>query len=80
MRLNRRAIVAMLLCESLILSTVGCGARRTVAPPQVTLAPVVFKPLQESLQKSYLELFGERPSLWANPCASHCLRFRSRSK
>jgi beta-barrel assembly-enhancing protease len=63
MRLNRRAIVAILLCESLILSTLGCGGARHAVAPQVPLAPVVFRPLQEALQKSYLELFELAPTL-----------------
>jgi len=61
MHLNFRAVVSILICQALILSSVSCG-HRTVAP-QAPLAAAVFNPLQEYLQKSYLELFKLAPTL-----------------
>jgi hypothetical protein len=64
MPLNLRAVISILVCEALILSSVGCG-HRTVAP-QTPLSAAVFNPLQEYLQKSYLELFKLAPTLEFN--------------
>jgi len=54
--------LALLLCFLLIANLTGCG-ERNVPPPTVPLAPVVFEPLQESITKSYDELFGIAPKL-----------------
>jgi hypothetical protein len=40
----------------LVLTAPGCGGS-VVNPPAATLAPTVFDPLKQEIQKSYLELF-----------------------
>ncbi len=41
----------------------GCAHKAPVEPPKPPLVPAVFQPLQEALQKSYLELFQLAPTL-----------------
>jgi hypothetical protein len=90
MRSNLRAIISIVVCETLILSSVSCG-HRTVAP-QAPVAAAVFNPLQEYLQKSYLELFQLAPTLefsksqieemrkYLNESKDYCVgQFKSRS-
>ncbi len=62
---NLRGIISIFLCGVLILPSVGCG-HRTVAP-QAPLSAAVFNPLQDYLQKSYLELFKLSPTLEFSP-------------
>lgn len=62
MRVKGRGLLVIVLCDALILSSLSCGPRRPLAP-QAPLSPVVFKPLQESLQESYLDLFARAPTL-----------------
>ncbi|MEW5975982.1 MAG: M48 family metalloprotease [Acidobacteriota bacterium] len=65
MNSNLRAGISILLSQALILSSVSCAARTT--KPQVPLQPAVFNPLREALQKSYLDLFKEAPTLEFSP-------------
>lgn len=55
-----------LVCVLLVTHSIGC-ARRVATPPQVPLQPTVFTPLQNELQKSYLELFQISPTLEYSP-------------
>src|SRR5579884_1382707 len=41
----------------------GCAHKAPVEPPKPPLVPAVFQPLQDALQKSYLELFQLAPTL-----------------
>ncbi len=55
-----RGVMAALLTMSM--SLLGC-AHREVVPPVATLSPSVLQPLQQDLNKSYLELFKISPRL-----------------
>ncbi len=57
-----RAMTALLCCELLLGSLIGCGGHRT-ALPEVKPPTAVFEPLQEDLKKSYLTLFETAPKL-----------------
>jgi hypothetical protein len=65
MKLSRKAVTSVLLCERLMLLPVGCGHRRQV--PKTPLQPAVFNFLQEVVQKPYLDLFEEAPTLEFTP-------------
>lgn len=55
---SRRQLLSCFLCAALLLPQFGCGgAKREVQAPKQPLAPAVFEPLQEALQKPYMELF-----------------------
>ncbi|MFN3321860.1 MAG: M48 family metalloprotease [Bryobacteraceae bacterium] len=60
MRLIRPA-VSYIVCLALILPAYNCG--RQVPLPETPLAPVVFEPLRDSVNKSYTDLFQEAPQL-----------------
>lgn len=60
-----RAIIAILLCPVLVLPSVSCGHREI--RPVIPLSRAVFNPLQEYLQKPYLELFELAPTLEFSP-------------
>lgn len=55
-------LVAVFLCQTLILLPAGCAPKRVNAP-RAPLAPAVFDPLQEALRKHYAELFETAPRL-----------------
>ncbi len=63
MRVARGAMASIL---TLSITFLGCG-RAVVAPPSSALAPTVFKPLEQDLQKPYLELFKLAPKLEYSP-------------
>lgn len=46
-----------------MLPPIPMNGDRKKLPPQATLPAAVFKPLQDALQKSYLDLFQEAPTL-----------------
>lgn len=64
MRYKLRAVISILLCEALVLSSFSHGGPHPAT--QSSLNPAVFKPLNEALQKSYLELFEVSPTLEFN--------------
>jgi hypothetical protein len=58
---DARGFISLILTEFLVIAPVACGHRTT--KPQIPVAPSVFSPLQEDLNKSYLELFKISPTL-----------------
>lgn len=56
-----RRFVVLLLIPLIVFTPISCGHR--AAPPQVPVAPAVFRPLQEELQESYLVLFETAANL-----------------
>lgn len=60
--LDIRAMLALLCCELMLGTLVGCGSHR-VALPEVRPPSEVFGPLQDELKKSYLALFETANSL-----------------
>lgn len=58
----RQDALILLLVSVLVLGPAH-EAQATMVPPQGGLPPAVFKPLQDALQKSYLDLFEEAPKL-----------------
>jgi hypothetical protein len=61
-RLEFRGLMALLCCELMLASLLGCGRHR-IALPEVKPPSQVFGPLQEELKKSYLTLFETAPTL-----------------
>lgn len=62
LELTRRANLETLLAALALAAPLGCGSKRYPAP-KPPLAPAVFQPLQDSLLKSYDELFRIAPTL-----------------
>ncbi len=61
-----RAWTALLVCALLVYMPTAAYAAKD-QPPERPLPPEVFKPLDEALQKSYLELFDEASKLEFTP-------------
>lgn len=55
-------LIAVLVCLLMAFLPISC-AHHAGAPPKTPLVPDVFAPLQQDLQKSYLELFRLAPTL-----------------
>ncbi len=52
-----RGLTALLCCELLLVTSIGCGGTHRATLPETKPVSAVFEPLQEDLKKSYLTLF-----------------------
>ena len=60
MNFKARPLVSLMLSFLLALTTSGCGG--PLVAPTAPLAPPIFDPLKQDVQKHYLELFKESPN------------------
>jgi Zn-dependent protease with chaperone function len=54
---SARGLTALLCCELLLVTLIGCGGTHRATLPETKPVSAVFEPLQEDLKKSYLTLF-----------------------